>query len=177
MSRPYLAVTGLLLLPIVVFVSGAWIMSRISGRRFVTGQKPLNQRLGYDLKAVDRYWRALDRPARRAEQRFLTLDLVFPIFYGAALAASLLMASALLSGGTYAVWMVVPVLVTVVADWVENLVQLDQLRSYIESGEAGLAAGWIRLASGATIVKLLSFSISFRALLVVLALILWRARP
>ena len=116
MSRIFLAVTGLLMLPVVVFVGGAWIMSAASGRQTVPNQKPLNQRLGYDTEAVDRYWGALDPPARRAEQRFLELDLVFPVFYGTALAVSLLIASAMLGGPVHPVWLIVPVVLTVGAD-------------------------------------------------------------
>ena len=155
MTRLFLAVTVLLLLPVVVFVGGAWIMSTVSGRHTVRDQKPLNQRLGYDTKAVDRYWRELDTPARRrAEQRFLELDLVFPVCYGTALVVSLLTASAILGRPVRAAWLIVPVVVTVAADWVENLVQLDQLRSYINDGEKGLVPGWIHVASTATTVKL-----------------------
>jgi hypothetical protein len=151
-------------------------MSTVSGRQTVNDQKPLNQRLGYDTKAVERYWGALDPPARRAEQRFLELDLVFPVFYGTALAVSLLTASAMLGGRVHATWLIAPVGVTVVADWAENLVQLDQLRNYIEAGEKGLAPGWINVASTATAVKLLFFSISSLALLALLVTLILRAR-
>lgn len=175
-ARPFLAVTALLLLPVVVFVGGAWAMSIVSGRQTVSDQKPLNQRFGYDTRAADRYWAALDTAARRAEQQFLELDLVFPVFYGTALAVSLLAASAMLGGPVHAAWLIVPVIVTVVADWVENLVQLDQFRNYIEAGEKGLTPGWIHVASTATIVKLLFFSISSLALLALLVTLLLRSR-
>jgi len=49
-----------------------------------------------------------------------------------------------------------PVAVTVLADWTENLLQLGQLRRYTEDGEAGLQPGWIRIASAATNLKMLS---------------------
>lgn len=176
MSRLLLAVIGLLVLPVVVFVGGAWIMSAVSGRQTVTNQKPLNQRLGYDTEAVHRYWGALDTPARRAEQRFLELDLVFPVFYGTALAVSLMIASAMLGGPVHPVWLIVPVVLTVVADWVENLVHLDQLRNYIGAGKDGLVAGWIQVASTATIVKLLFFAISSLGLAALLITLVLRAR-
>ena len=178
MTRPYRAVILLVLLPIVVFMGGARVMLMISGRPTVEGQKPLNQRwFGYDTKAVDGYWGALDTPGHRAEQRFLELDLVFPTLYGTALAVSLLTASAMLGGPVPVAWVVAPVVVTVVADWVENLVQLDQLRNHIESGEKGLVTRWIRVASTATIVKLLFVSISSLALLALLLMLLRSPRP
>lgn len=172
MARSYLTGAVLFLLPVVVFVGGAWVISSVSGRRPLDDQKPLNQRLGYDTKDVDRYWGALDKSARRAEQRFLEWDLLFPVFYGTALAVSLLTASATLGGRVRAAWLIVPVVVTVVADWTENLVQLEQFRNYIEVGEKGLAGGWIRVASTATIVKLLFFSISSLALLALLVMLI-----
>lgn len=173
MTRPYLVVIVLFLLPSVVFMGGARVMSMISGRPTVEDQKPLNQRwFGYDTKAVNGYWSALDKPGRRAEQRFLELDLVFPTLYGTALAVSLVTASAMLGSPVHVAWVVAPVVVTVLADWVENLVQLDQLRNYIESGETGLVARWIHVASTATIIKLLFFSISSLALLVLLYMLL-----
>jgi hypothetical protein len=165
MATPYLELTLLLVVPVAVFAGGAWTMSTVSGRHTVSNQKPLNHRLGYDTNAVDRYWGGLDLPGRLAEQRFLELDLVFPVLYGTALAVSLLTASAMLHGRIHAAWLIAPVVVTVVADWVENLVQLAQLQNYIESGKKGLAAGWIHLASAATIVKLVFFSISSLAVL------------
>lgn len=177
MARPYVTASALLLLPVVVFVGGAWVMSTVSGRHTVDGQKPLNQRfLGYETREVDRYWGVLDTTARRAEQRFLELDLLFPTFYGTALGVSLLIASARLGRPVHAVWLIVSVVVTVVADWTENLVQLDQLRNYIGAGEKGLAAGWVRVASTATVVKLLFFSLSSLALLALLIPLILRAR-
>ena len=100
------------------------------------------------------------------------MDLVFPTLYGTALAVSLVTASAMLGSPVHVAWVVAPVVVTVLADWVENLVQLDQLRNYIESGETGLVARWIHVASTATIIKLLFFSISSLALLVLLYMLL-----
>jgi len=169
MATPDLKVILLLLfLPIVVFGGGAWIASAVSGRHTTVNLKPLNQRLGYDTQAVAQYWGAINSSGRRAEQRFLELDLVFPTLYGLALAISLLSASAMLRGSVHAAWFIVPVVVTVVADWIENLVHLDQLRNYIESGEKGLSAGWVQLASTATIVKLLFGGISFLVLFALL---------
>src|SRR5215208_5929885 len=86
-------------LPGIVFLGGAQMITRLSGRDRVVerlgglaegDRKPLNQRLHYDRTAVDRHWGALDAGAFAAEARFLEMDLVFPLLYGAAFLASLL---------------------------------------------------------------------------------------
>ena len=91
-------------LPIVVLMVGAVLMSILSGHGYVTEQlrenadpgdrNGLNMRfLGYDTNAATRHWAALDERALRSERRFLELDLIFPAFYGAALAFALATAS------------------------------------------------------------------------------------
>jgi hypothetical protein len=154
-------------LPLAVFLGGIWVLLKLSNRDYVTqqlrqsaapeDQKPLQQRLGYDTDAVNRHWGALDNTALGLERRFLKLDLVFPFLYGAALSTSSLRAWATLGRPFRRVWLMAPVAVTVLADWTENLVQLGQLRHYTEGGEAGLQPGWIRIASAATILKMLFF--------------------
>src|SRR5690349_4113765 len=88
-------------LPAGAFLGGGWLMSEVSGRARTiqllaktepADRKPLYRRLTYDVNAVKRHWGALDSAALRAERRFLQLDLVFPLLYGAALAFCLLMA-------------------------------------------------------------------------------------
>lgn len=158
-------------LPLVVLVAGSYIMSKASGRDSVAKQvgpsaqknheppKPLNQRWqGYDTDAVHDYWNALGIEGRRAEQRFLELDLVFPFFYGAALVAGLMLAWATLGRPFQPAWLMAPVAIAVAADWTENLIQLDQLRGYVESGKNGLQSGWIQVSSHATSLKLLMVS-------------------
>ena len=158
----------LLTLPTLVFYGGVQIMSKLSGRADVTKQlreklnasdaKPLNQRVtGYDLEAVRRHWTVLDQTARTSEERFLEMDLVFPFFYGGALAGALLMAWAMLGRPFHPGWLLAPIAITVAADWIENLVQIRQLRRYAESGTAGLQSGWIQIASAATMIKLIFF--------------------
>jgi len=157
-----------LVLPLAILVAGSYIMSKASGRDAVAKQagpsaqtnheppKPLNQRWqGYDTGAVHDYWNALGVEGRRAEQRFLELDLVFPFFYGAALVAGLMLAWATLGRPFQPAWLVAPVAIAVAADWTENLIQLDQLRAYMESGKDGLQSGWIQVSSHATSLKLL----------------------
>lgn len=152
----------ILALPLIVFTSGVWIMSAMSSRQYVKrllqaaapeDRTPLHQRLGYDVQAVDHHWGVLDDTARRAEKRFLELDLVFPFFYGAALAASLLMTWTMLNKPFSSMWLIIPVAITVLADWTENLVQLGQLQRYADGGKDALHTGWIQIASIATVLK------------------------
>jgi hypothetical protein len=171
----FLRATTLLALPLVVFVIGAWIMSKMANREYVTRRlgevvapedaKPLNQRFGYDLAVVERHWGGLDETARASEKRFLELDLVFPFLYGAALAASLLMAWASLGRPFNAAWLITSVAITLIADWTENLVQLSQLRRYVNG--IALESGWIQIASIATILKL-SFFVCSSGILIAL---------
>lgn len=179
-------VVMLLTLPTLVFYGGVQIMSKLSGRADVMKQlreklkasdaKPLNQRMtGYDLEAVSRHWGALDQAARTSEERFLEMDLVFPFFYGGALAGALLFAWAALGRPFHPAWLVAPVAITVVADWIENLVQIGQLRRYVQSGTAGLQSGWIQIASAATMMKSAGV---LAASLLLLCLTVWMAaRP
>jgi hypothetical protein len=156
------------LLPAVVFVAGARLMTVWTGREQVTARlerhaavderKPLNQRLGYDVAAVARHWGALDAESLERERRFLSLDLFFPLFYGAALAVSLLLGARLAFPAMNPAWLLAPVTIVVVSDWIENLVQLGQLRRFVEGGAAALQASSIAIASMATIVKLTSFT-------------------
>lgn len=156
-------------LPVVVFLGGAWMMTILSGHNYVTkqlhekakkkDQKGLNMRvLGYDTEAVAEHWGVLDERALRNERRFLQLDLAFPLFYGAALAIALWQTWTAVGKTFSHAWLVVLVAITMIADWTENLIQLSQLRLYVENGKDGLQPGRIQVASAATIVKLLFFT-------------------
>lgn len=165
--RKLLRIIKSISLPIVVLAGGALIMSMLSGHGYVTEQLQreadpkdrmgLNMRLlGYDTEAVERHWSALDERALRSERRFLELDLVFPTFYGAALAYALWRASN--AGMIFSpIWIVILVAITMVADWIENLIHLSQLHPYMESGSAGLHPESIQTASVATVIKLIFF--------------------
>ena len=166
--KAILAIGKAILLPALVFVSGVVIMRIVSGHDYVNrrlreraapeDRRGLNMRTrGYDVPAVNRHWGALDEKALDRERRFLQVDLAFPIFYGAAFADALLRAGASVGTSFPPVWFLAPVAVTVIADWTENLIHLAQLRLFRQSGSAGLQSDWIRVASSATIVKLLFF--------------------
>jgi hypothetical protein len=160
----------LLALPAVVFFGGAALMAAISRHGVVEAallaakelhrcdREPLNRRIwGYDVAGVDRHWKEIKRnpEAEAAERLFLKLDLVFPLLYGGAFAASLLIARSLLQIEIGAAWVVAPIGVAVAADWIENLIHLRQLAGY-EAGEpASLDEVAIGVAGVATSIKLL----------------------
>jgi hypothetical protein len=163
MTPTILKAVLILAIPAIVFVGGAVLMTRLSGRALVTAQlaalpredrTPLNSRLGYDQPSIARHWGALDRAALAAETRFLEMDLVFPLAYGGAFLAGLLLGWAMLDRSFNPTWLVLAVGVTVLADWTENLTTLSQIEAFAVHGAAALEPARIALASGATLVKL-----------------------
>jgi hypothetical protein len=153
----------MLVIPAAVSIGGAALLTRLSGRALVTAQlatlpeehrKPLNSRWRYDRSAVEQHWCALDAKALAAETRFLEMDLVYPFAYGGAFLTALLLGWAMLGRPFNPAWLIVPVAVTVVADWAENLTILPQIRAYTLGGADALDAGRIAMASAATAVKL-----------------------
>ena len=149
-----------------MLLGGGCVMDRISGRAFVIQQltqagctipTPLNMRwLGYGPESARTYWSALQEEGRRAERTFLRLDVLFPFFYGGSLATSLWWAWLTLEGPFPWVWIAAPLALAMIADWVENLIQLNQLRRYRDGpeGDGNLHDAWIRAACCATIIKL-----------------------
>jgi hypothetical protein len=159
-----------LVLPALIFVGGASLMGRASGRDDALrasnppNPKPLNIRLnGYTRDDVKAFWKALGPGGRIIEEKFLQWDLFFPVVYGGALAASTLWLLAMIGERRMGRWALLPVAVTVLADWVENTVQLQQLGRYGSGVELQVEA--IRLASTATIVKLLAGGVAFAVVL------------
>ena len=153
-----------LALPTVVFFAFAARQSAHSGRDVALSHvnpadaKPLNMRLRYDVNDVDSFWKALGKDGQLAEQRFLREDLTFPLIYGGALMLSLgwlLWESEL----GWSAWLVMlPVLLGMAGDWIENTIQLDQLQRYIDAGKPGLDAGAIVRSSLATDMKLVGIA-------------------
>ncbi len=147
-------------LPIVVWIGGGAVMQQCSGRSTAAGSG-LGMKLGYDTDEVAAFWKSIrdsspqsaSRPLE-AERDFLELDLIFPFFYGAALATSLLIGLVSLGRPFSPAWVLAPVALAVLADWAENLVQLRQLARYVVD-EKSLQPNWIQIASAATVVKLI----------------------
>lgn len=158
------SVLAVVVVPGVAFGSGIWAMRKLADRAYVQArlrevadpadQAPLNRRYrGYDAPAVARHWSALDDRALRSEDYVLKLDLAFPVLYGGAVLLSFLYAQLLLYDPEPRYWLTLPVLIAVLADWVENLVLLKQLRRFRAQPQEAMEIGWIRIASGATTVK------------------------
>jgi hypothetical protein len=159
----------LVAVPVVVFLAGAEVMNRVSDREPDPrlGQ-PLNQRFeGYDAADAGAYWYGLRAQGRDAELKFLKLDLLFPFLYGGAFLGALLLAWAALDRRFAPAYLVAPMAVMLVADWVENLAQIHELREYAATGAAPDAT-LIAVASVATMVKLF-VGVGIFILLVVLA--------
>lgn len=83
---------------------------------------------------------------------------MFPLCYGAAFLASLICAWISLGRPFHFYWLLVPVGVTLLADWTENTVQLVQLRRFVEGPVHSLQPGFIKMASAGTMIKLGGFS-------------------
>lgn len=186
MSMP--AAIGIALLPYATFRAGTLLLGLLSGwkdrqevARRLKGldkadRKPLNQRIqGYDRPAVRRFWGALalDPDLLPSEERSLRLDLFFPLLYGAAFTASLLLAWRDRERSWAFAGLLIPVAIYMAADWTENLAQLKQLRLYRQKGPNALQPSGIRVASRATSVKLLFFV----GCLLLVVFVLWKNSP
>ena len=148
-------------IPVVVFAVFALLMMDLTGRSQFPqtddpASMPLNSRIaGYNSTDVAEYWHWLGTDGRAAERRFLQADLAFPIVYGAGLLAGLFLSSKENSQQIKKVWLVLPVGITVLADWAENLIQLNQFARYTKN--IPLQTTWIQIASFATSIKLFFF--------------------
>lgn len=169
-----------LVFPVVVFFAFASRQAAHSGRDIAlknvspTDAKPLNTRLHYDVNDVDYFWGALGKDGRLAEQRFLKEDLTFPLFYGGALMLSL--GWLLWKGGlSWSPWLVMlPVLLGMIGDWIENVIQLGQLQRYIDSGKSALDPAAILRSSLATDLKLVGIAASDVLLIALAVAFVWR---
>ncbi|MBA2484799.1 MAG: hypothetical protein H0V35_01635 [Nitrospira sp.] len=150
--------------PAAILLGGSRILSQASGRAAAVNQltpgeqkapRPLNLRwFGYGTEAVNEYWSWLKCAGLQAEKRRLLLDLIFPLMYGGALAASLWWVWVTLGQPFHPAWIIAPLAIILTADWTENLIQLAQLRHYVSSSEGRIQGLWIQISSCATIIKL-----------------------
>jgi len=176
--------------PIAVLLGGGWALDRFSGRAAAFKQltseghripRPLNMRwLGYGIESAWSYWVALQDHGRRAERTFLRFDLWFPFFYGGAFAASLWWVWPISKEPFPLIWIAVPILaIALIADWTENLIQLNQLGRYqdVPSSTGSLQGAWIRAASCATVIKLWFMSSLYVGLIGLVCTILWKGAP
>jgi hypothetical protein len=108
--------------------------------------------MGYDAADATTYWNALYQGGAVESQRsMLEADLAYPLVYGGGFAMALLAAWSMLGRPVNPVWLLAPVLILVAADWTENLVMLAQLDQFERT--KALSAGWVQVASLATILK------------------------
>jgi len=170
--RNRLLVVPVVLLPFAIFVVVSMALSaatdvepaRAAAKRAQPAvATPLNQRLrGYSADDAAAFWGAIrDSSATglHAERRFLQVDLAFPLVYaGLAFALGRLAAQRWLGVTIPVRWLAVVLVVTAVADWTENLVQLPQLALF-QAGHT-LQPAAIRIASLATQVKLVGFTLA-----------------
>jgi hypothetical protein len=121
------------------------------------GLRPL-YRCPYDRAYAETYWRTLAAAPPvdgyapfESERRLLKIDLAFPLIYGGALAAGLCFSLRGLGYPAAATAAMLAVLLTVIADWTENLSQLNALSRFTAAGHA--PASVLALANAATCSK------------------------
>ena len=188
-------------LPVVVFVAGAALMILASGHRAVERRlallpveeyrQPINLRLsGYDLATVQAQWTifikssaatnsdAAELPKlQRSERLILYFDLFFPLLYGGSFLVSFFLLWDGLGRPFAPAWWIALVVVVMLADWTENVIQLQQLARLITGGPEALQAGWLQAASLGTRVKLHSFMACVLCVWFLAARLAWRNWP
>lgn len=173
MNKPLLELVIILGLPIVFFLIGKNFVEKFSNQKHIEEVlknkhlKPLYGRFGgYNTDEVKLYWKALYPSAIEDEKRFLYLDLLFPLFYGSPLIISIALAWTRLDRSLSLIWFILPVIITMFADWTENLIQLQQIKRFPSLEELEhLESEWISVASTATRFKLYFFVISYLLLI------------
>lgn len=176
------------LIPIAIFLIGGLFLNRFTDRNVVTtklqrldqehrlplGEKrvTMDQRLSYDSGTVGRYLSDLGSGLLPVEQRFLKWDLLFPLLYGAGLLAGLVIAWNAMGRPFSAGWLALPVGLTIVADWTENVIQLHQIDRFTKLGEAGLQPFWIQVASFATAAKFIFWAESYGFILILICFLM-----
>lgn len=123
---------------------------------------PFNFRpLGYNQSDLEQYWRVLqaDENALDSEQKALEIDLWFPLIYGLTTLVSSLYFWYQLNQPFSWLFVISPMTITMIADWIENTTTLKQLAQFRASNP--LDASQISIASVATQVKLASFVFAY----------------
>jgi hypothetical protein len=165
MGSAFLKLLFVIAMPMAVFALAAALMMHMTGRdqfpqSSMPESAPLNLRLnGYNTAAASTYWQWLGTDGRLAERRFLEADMIFPFVYGGAMLVSILLAWTALGRPFDPTLLIAPVVVTVIADWIENLVHWRQLRNFLQSEP--IQTMWIQIGSIATSTKLVFLWMSF----------------
>ncbi len=171
----------LVVAPVSVIVGGGALMKACTGYAEVerqlakSGKKADAQGLyarfgGYSAGEVATHWGLLEDTGFAIERRFQQADLLYPLYYGGALATALLLGRRRAGLSLAPLGVVSPVLSAMLADWAENLVQLRQLDLFEHGGAVALEANWVAVASAATSLKWASLG----ACLVWLMWVAWR---
>ena len=150
--------------PVTVLFGGNHLPSPATGRTAAIRQpigrtqdtpEPMNRRWSrYTTIAVAEYRNWLTFVGHWAEEKHLTLGLLFPFAYGGALAGSLWWVWATLGHPFHPAWIAAPLAMILTADWTEHLIQLVQLRHYLPSTEGRIQSLWVPISNCATIIKL-----------------------
>ena len=138
------------MVPGAVLAIGGHLLERVSGlARYADAVKLpfIHTRFaGYDIEAVRTQSKELGTEGLAAYRRMLRWDLLFPIVYGSALIWTITRLWALIAPDTpTCTWVFLLPLVTMVADWSENIILLSQTKSLAEKPSPGA----IRVASRA----------------------------
>ena len=163
MLRTILIAVGILGLPSVVLVCEGTLMMEVSGMnpflRQYESEIPRSlaqRRLGYSEAEAREYWTALERRpgGLMAQKRFLQIDLLFALLLAAAIAFSTISGWAELGRPWNLFVFLVPVLLYLLADWLETSLHLRAVSMMVEAGSnVPIDDGTIRLSSYATIAK------------------------
>lgn len=161
---------AILAIPVVVLVFGGWLMLEATGRNDVIAEaecrkepiplSPASRIKGYTASEIRSYWDILGDAGREAELRFLRVDLLFALFYSAALGFSLLCGRQAFDLSISPYLLLVPVLIGLGADWTENLIQLSQFPP-VSGPVADVSQYWISVSSAATRIKMVAIAVAY----------------
>lgn len=169
MSKRLLLTILLVLLPSLVLGAGSVIGAQISNRSLVKKQHraaklplmdriPLGLRPWYGVDAVKRHWvNPLNNDARAAERRFLQFDRGLAAAIAITLFLCLFITWRELGKPFHVVYLLVPAIALLLADWTENRLLIGQLDRLLATPPLPLQAGQIRRAAMATLAKLVLY--------------------
>jgi hypothetical protein len=155
------------LIPIVSFIIGNILIIQLANLGYVNSlvlssglifwdKIPLNLRFyGYNQSSILRYWGVFDQRAFDSEIMSLRLDLLFPVLYGATTIYSTLYLWNNLDKPFPILWVLLPIVTTMITDWGENILLLIQIRRFTATPRQ-VQGTWIGIASIATQLKLFS---------------------
>lgn len=166
----YILINGLVVITIVVIGAFKNYMSKASNHGQVEEFNkcncitPLYMRYqGYDKGEVVEFYDTLsneDKNFLQYEKKYQTLDLIFPLVYGCTLIFCIYMYASWLGRLNLLLWLISPVVITMLADWLENSMMLKQLHLYTKGNLSLMSEQAIAIASYATQVKIACLVVS-----------------